>query len=96
MKLPQPQPMNQEKTKWYIQVMLNGKRTGRIFYGKGGGNEASAWAANIKAGLIESKRPSRDLSVGEAMDPILNPKMLCCLLPQFPAISASARTPCKT
>lgn len=63
MKIPTPQ--KKENGTWVIQVLINGKRVGKVFETK---KEAIAWAASIKTGIQKQKRSPANMTVGEAID----------------------------
>lgn len=69
MKLPEPKKL--PSGKWYIQVMVDGKRRSRSFDSK---EEAVYWASGIKTKSIEDARSPRNLTVGEAIDRYIESK----------------------
>lgn len=69
MKLPSPKKL--PSGKWYIQVMVDGKRRSRSFDSK---EEAVYWASGIKTKSIEDARSPRNLTVGEAIDRYIESK----------------------
>lgn len=69
MKIPKPKEL--PSGKWYIQVMVDGKRRSRSFDSK---EDAIYWASGIKTKSIEDARSPRNLTVGEAIDRYIESK----------------------
>ena len=60
-----PKPKKKANGTWIIQVMVGGKRQGKVFDTE---KEAIAWAASVKAGITRQKKNPSNLTVGEAID----------------------------
>lgn len=60
-----PKPKKKANGTWIVQVMVDGKRQGKVFDTE---KEAIAWAASVKAGITRQKKNPSNLTVGEAID----------------------------
>jgi integrase len=69
MKIPEPQQL--PSGKWRIQIMLDGKRTGKTF---DTADEARYWASGIKTGIKQQSKSPRNMTVGEAIDKYIESK----------------------
>lgn len=70
-KLSRPRPIELPSGKWRCQVMVAGKRIDVI---EDDPAVAHAKALAVKAGLLEEKKPSSELTVGEAVDRYIESK----------------------
>lgn len=69
MKLPKPKKLPSDK--WFVQVMVDGKRTGKTFDTK---EEALYWASGVKTKQKEASKSPRNLTVKEAIDKYIESK----------------------
>lgn len=60
-----PEPKQLPSGKWYIQIMVDGKRSNKTFRTK---EEAVYWAAGLKTQSIEEDISTRDISVRRAFE----------------------------
>lgn len=69
MRLPEPKQL--PSGKWYLQIMVEGKRYNRTF---DTAEEALYWAAGLKTKAIEDQRAPATLTVGEAVERYISTK----------------------
>lgn len=70
-KLSRPRPVELPSGKWRCQIMVGGKRIDVI---EDDPSVAHAKALAVKAGLLEEKKPVKELTVGEAIDRYIESK----------------------
>lgn len=66
-----PEPKQVPSGKWLVQVMIDGKRTGRAFDTK---EEAIYWAVGVKTKAREQDKSPKIMTVGEAIDRYIESK----------------------
>lgn len=66
-----PKPKKKANGTWIIQVMVDGKRQGKVFDTE---KEAIAWAASIKAGITRQKKNPSNMTLQEAFEKYIESK----------------------
>ena len=66
-----PEPKKLPSGKWYVQIMVDGKRSNKTFHTK---EEAAYWAAGLKTKAIEDNRDPTSLTLTAAVDRYIESK----------------------